>query len=41
MTAVERELMLLTVKAEGQTRGQVIELVQVFEGKSSTSAVTS
>jgi acetolactate synthase-1/3 small subunit len=31
--AVERELMLLTVKAEGATRGQVIELVQVFEGK--------
>jgi acetolactate synthase-1/3 small subunit len=31
--AVERELMLLTVKAEGTTRGQVIELVQVFEGK--------
>jgi acetolactate synthase-1/3 small subunit len=31
--AVERELMLLTVKAEGSTRGQVIELVQVFEGK--------
>lgn len=31
--AVERELMLLTVKADGATRGQVIELVQVFEGK--------
>jgi acetolactate synthase-1/3 small subunit len=31
--AVERELMLLTVKAEGAMRGQVIELVQVFEGK--------
>ena len=31
--AVERELMLLTIKAEGSTRGQVIELVQVFEGK--------
>ncbi len=31
--AVERELMLLTIKAEGATRGQVIELVQVFEGK--------
>ena len=31
--AVERELMLLTVKAEGTTRGQIIELVQVFEGK--------
>jgi acetolactate synthase I/III small subunit len=31
--SVERELMLLTIKAEGATRGQVIELVQVFEGK--------
>ena len=31
--AVERELMLLTVHAEGPTRGQVIELVQVFEGR--------
>jgi acetolactate synthase-1/3 small subunit len=31
--AVERELMLLTVKAEPATRGQIIELVQVFEGK--------
>ena len=31
--AVERELMLMTVKAEAATRGQVIELVQVFEGK--------
>src|SRR5438045_3654747 len=31
--AVERELMLVTVKAEGPTRGQIIELVQVFEGK--------
>jgi acetolactate synthase-1/3 small subunit len=31
--AVERELMLVTVKAEGATRGQIIELVQVFEGK--------
>ena len=31
--AVERELMLLTVRAEAATRGQVIELVQVFEGK--------
>jgi acetolactate synthase-1/3 small subunit len=31
--AVERELMLLTVKAEGSMRGQIIELVQVFEGK--------
>jgi acetolactate synthase-1/3 small subunit len=31
--AIERELMLLTVKAEPTTRGQIIELVQVFEGK--------
>jgi len=30
--AVEREMMLVTVKAEGPGRGQVIELVQVFEG---------
>ena len=31
--AVERELMLATVRAEPGTRGQVIELVQVFEGR--------
>jgi len=31
--AVERELMLMTINAEGGTRGQVIELVQVFGGK--------
>jgi acetolactate synthase-1/3 small subunit len=31
--SVERELCLLTVRAEGVTRGQVIELVQVFEGR--------
>ncbi len=31
--AVVRELMLLTVKAESGTRGQVIELVQVFQGR--------
>ena len=31
--SVERELMLLTVRAEAGTRGQVIELVQVFEGR--------
>ena len=31
-TAVERELMLATVRAEPATRGQVIELVNVFEG---------
>ena len=32
-SAVERELMLATVKAEPVTRGQVIELVNVFEGR--------
>jgi acetolactate synthase-1/3 small subunit len=31
--AVERELMLLTVKADPVVRGQIIELVQVFEGR--------
>jgi acetolactate synthase-1/3 small subunit len=31
--AVERELMLLTVKADPSTRGEIIELVQVFEGR--------
>ena len=31
--AVERELMLLTVKAEPASRSQVIELVQLFEGR--------
>jgi acetolactate synthase-1/3 small subunit len=31
--AVEREMMLLTVRAEPATRGQIIELVQVFEGR--------
>jgi acetolactate synthase-1/3 small subunit len=31
--SVERELMLLTVKADSSTRGNVIELVQVFGGK--------
>jgi acetolactate synthase-1/3 small subunit len=31
--SVERELMLMTIKAESATRGQVIELVQVFGGK--------
>lgn len=31
--AVERELMLASVKADAATRGQVIELVQLFEGK--------
>jgi acetolactate synthase-1/3 small subunit len=32
-SAVERELMLATVRAEPGTRGQVIELVNVFEGR--------
>ena len=32
-SAVERELMLATVRAEPGTRGQVIELVGVFEGR--------
>ena len=31
--SVERELALVTVRAEPGTRGQVIELVQVFEGR--------
>ncbi len=31
--SVERELMICTVRAEAGTRGQVIELVQVFEGR--------
>ncbi|HWW53252.1 MAG TPA: acetolactate synthase small subunit [Acidimicrobiales bacterium] len=31
--AVERELMLASVRADGSTRSGVIELVQVFEGK--------
>ena len=31
--AVERELMLMTVKADSSSRGPVIELVQVFGGK--------
>jgi acetolactate synthase-1/3 small subunit len=31
--AVERELMLMTVKADASSRGTVIELVQVFGGK--------
>jgi acetolactate synthase-1/3 small subunit len=31
-TAIERELMLATIKAEPATRGQVIELVNVFDG---------
>jgi acetolactate synthase-1/3 small subunit len=31
--SVERELMICTVRAEGPLRGQVIELVQVFQGR--------
>src|SRR6266568_4094885 len=31
--ATERELLLATVRAEPITRGEVIELVQVFEGR--------
>jgi acetolactate synthase-1/3 small subunit len=32
-SSVERELLLATVRAEPETRGQVVELVQIFEGK--------
>jgi acetolactate synthase-1/3 small subunit len=31
--SIERELLLATVKASAESRGQVIELVQVFEGR--------
>jgi len=31
--SIERELLLATVKAAPETRGQVLELVQVFEGR--------
>jgi acetolactate synthase-1/3 small subunit len=31
--SVERELLLATVRAEPDARGQVVELVQIFEGK--------
>jgi acetolactate synthase-1/3 small subunit len=31
--SIERELLLATVKAAPDTRGQVLELVQVFEGR--------
>jgi acetolactate synthase I/III small subunit len=31
--SIERELLLATVKALPETRGQVLELVQVFEGR--------
>ena len=32
-TSVERELFLATVRADPEVRGQVVELVQIFEGK--------
>ena len=32
-TSVERELLLATVRAAPDTRGQVVELAQIFEGK--------
>jgi acetolactate synthase-1/3 small subunit len=31
--SVERELMMVTLRAEGRARSEAIELVQVFEGK--------
>ena len=31
--SVERELLLATVRAVAETRGQVVELVQIFKGK--------
>lgn len=31
--SVERELLLVTVKAEGEVRARVLELVQIFEAK--------
>ena len=31
--SVERELVVLTVKASGDQRGQIVELVNIFEGK--------
>jgi len=31
--SVERELLLATVRAEATQRGQVVEIVQIFEGK--------
>jgi acetolactate synthase I/III small subunit len=31
--SVERELLMITVRAAGEARSQVIELVQVFEGR--------
>jgi acetolactate synthase-1/3 small subunit len=32
-TSVERELLLATVRADAAARGQVVELIQIFEGK--------
>jgi acetolactate synthase-1/3 small subunit len=32
-TSVERELLIATVRAEPDKRGQVVEIVQIFEGK--------
>jgi acetolactate synthase I/III small subunit len=32
-SAVERELLLATVRADEQQRGKVLELIQIFEGK--------
>lgn len=32
-TSVERELMMATVRATSEQRGQVVELVNIFEGK--------
>ena len=32
-SSVERELVVVTVKASGEERGQIVELVNIFEGK--------
>lgn len=32
-SSVERELVVVTVKATGEERGQIVELVNIFEGK--------
>jgi acetolactate synthase I/III small subunit len=32
-TSVERELVIATVRASAETRGQVLDLVRIFEGK--------
>ena len=32
-SSVERELVVVTVKASGDERGQIVELVNIFEGK--------